>query len=253
MKSRIPIIAGNWKMYKTDQEAKELASSLKKSLGQVDGVRIVLCPPFTALTTVHSIIKDSKLELGAQNMHWEVEGAFTGEVSAQMLLALGCRYVILGHSERRSYFSEDDQVINKKVKTAVKGGLIPIICVGEKLDQREKGITEQVVEKQVKGVFNDLSEEDATKTTIAYEPVWAIGTGKTATPQQANDVHIFIRELLSRIYGQKTADKVNILYGGSVKPENSRDLLAQSDIDGALVGGASLHSELFEKIAKSIT
>ncbi|MCJ7507174.1 MAG: triose-phosphate isomerase [candidate division Zixibacteria bacterium] len=249
--TKIPIIAGNWKMYKTSEEAKILASDLKNRLAQVSGVKIVLCPPFTALPTVYSIIKDSNLQLGAQNMHWEKEGAFTGEVSAEMLLAVGCRYVILGHSERRTYFSEDNQMINKKVKSAVKSGLIPIICVGEKLKEREKGNTENVVKEHVSGAFQGLSKENATKTVIAYEPVWAIGTGKTATSKQANDVHIFIRQLLSEIYDQKTAQDINVLYGGSVKPENSKELLAQSDIDGALVGGASLDADSFEKIVKS--
>jgi triosephosphate isomerase (TIM) len=252
-KMRIPIIAGNWKMYKTSEEARSLASDLKGRLAKASGVKIVLCPPFTALPTVYSVIKDSNLKLGAQNMHWEKEGAFTGEISAEMILGIGCRYVILGHSERRTYFSENNQMINKKVKSAVKSGLIPIICVGEKLEEREKGKTEDVVEEHVIGAFQGLSKENATKTVIAYEPVWAIGTGKTASPKQANEVHIFIRQLLSEIYDQKIADNIDILYGGSVKPENSEELLAQSDIDGALVGGASLDADSFEKIVNSIS
>jgi len=240
-------------MYKSSEEARILASDLKNRFAKVSGVKIVVCPPFTALPTIYTVIKNSNLQLGAQNMHWEKEGAFTGEVSAEMLLAVGCRYVILGHSERRTYFSEDNQMINKKVKSAVKSGLVPIICVGEKLEEREKGKTKDVVEEHVIGAFQGLSKENATKTVIAYEPVWAIGTGKTASPKQANEVHIFIRQLLSETYDQKTADNIDILYGGSVKPENAEELLAQSDIDGALVGGASLDADSFEKIVNSIS
>ena len=249
---RIPIVAGNWKMSKDNREAKELASDLKNRLSSVSTAKIVLCPPFTALSAVWSIIRDSNLELGAQNMHWEKEGAFTGEISAQMLLTVGCKYVILGHSERRILFGEDNQMINRKVKSAVNAGLIPLICVGEKLQERETEVTEKVVEDQIKEVYRDLSGEDALKTVIAYEPVWAIGTGKTATPGQANDVHIFIRSLLSGIYDRETADRISVLYGGSVKSDNSKELLSQSDIDGALVGGASLDCNSFEKIIRSV-
>ena len=250
--TRIPIIAGDWKMNKDIREAKELASDLRNRLSSLSEVKAVLCPPFIALSVVASVIKGSNLELGAQNMHWEKEGAFTGEISAQMLLTAGCKYVILGHSERRILFGETNQMINKKVKSAINAGLIPIICVGEKLEEREKGITEEVVEDHIKGAYQNLSIEDAIKTVIAYEPVWAIGTGKTATPGQANNVHIFIRNLLSKMYDKKTADSINILYGGSVKPDNSKELLSQSDIDGALVGGASLDSNSFEKIVRSV-
>lgn len=250
--TRIPIIAGNWKMNKNNQEAEKLASDLRDRLSSLSGVKAILCPPFIALSVVASVVKGSNLELGAQNMHWEKEGAFTGEVSAQMLLTAGCKYVILGHSERRILFGETNQMINKKVKSAINSGLIPIICVGEKLEEREKGITEEVVEDHIKGAYQDLPIEDAIKTVIAYEPVWAIGTGKTATPGQANNVHTFIRNLLSKMYDKKTADSINILYGGSVKPDNSKELLSQSDIDGALVGGASLDSNSFEKIVRSV-
>lgn len=249
---RTPIVASNWKMNKTSQEAGKLASSLKDKLDKIDKVKIVLCPPFTALSTVYPVIKDSNIELGAQDMHWEEKGAFTGEISAQMLLTLGCKFVILGHSERRSYFNEDNWLINKKVKSAIQSGLIPIICVGEKLEEKEKGITEKVVEDHTRGAYQDLSKVDALKTVVAYEPVWAIGTGKTATPKQANEVHIFIRKLLAKMYDKEVADKVNILYGGSVKPENSGELFAQSDIDGGLIGGASLNVDSFEKIVKSV-
>ncbi len=249
---RIPIIAGNWKMNKDIREAKELASDLRDRLSSLSGVRIVLCPPFISLPVVSSVIEGSTLELGAQNMHWEKEGAFTGEISAQMLLAVGCKYVILGHSERRILFDETNQMINKKIKSAMDAGLIPLICVGETLKERERGVTQEIVEDHVRGGYQDLTKENAVKTVIAYEPVWAIGTGRTATPQQANDVHIFIRNLLSRMYDRKTADSINVLYGGSVKPDNSKELLSQSDIDGALVGGASLEIDSFERITRSI-
>ena len=248
---RIPIIAGNWKMYKTEKEAFQLASELRKGLKDVNGVKVILCPPFTSLSSVRKAIENSLILLGAQNMHWEEKGAYTGEISPDMLLTVGCKYVIIGHSERRSYFSETDEFVNLKVKSALKFDLSPIICVGEKLDQREANKTEEVVEIQVKGAFKNLSAQEAEKTIIAYEPVWAIGTGRTATPQQANEVHTFIRELLSSEFGKQCADKINILYGGSVKPENSKELLGMPEIDGALVGGASLDAEFFEKIVRN--
>ncbi len=248
---RVPIIAGNWKMHKTEQEAFRLASDLKRRLAHVEAVKVVICPPFTSLSSAKKAIEDSKLLLGAQNMCWEEEGAYTGEISPPMLLGTGCAYVILGHSERRSYFSETDESVNSKVKSALEFGLSPIICVGEKLEQREANKTEQIVENQVEGAFRDLDAEQAEKTVIAYEPVWAIGTGRTATPQQANEVHLYIRELLSLRFSKGCSEKINILYGGSVKPENSRELLNMPEIDGALVGGASLDAEAFEKIVKS--
>jgi len=248
---RIPIVAGNWKMYKNDKEAYELASSLKDRLKDVNSVKVVLCPPFTALSSVKKGIEGSDILLGAQNMHWESEGAFTGEISADMLLSLGCSFVILGHSERRHLFGETSEIINRKLKKALDIGLTPIVCVGEKLEEREAGKTEEVVEEHIKGAFDGLGLEQAKKVVIAYEPVWAIGTGKTATPKQANEVHRFIREKLSALYSKELADSANILYGGSVKPENAKDLLKQADIDGALVGGASLKSESFEKIVRS--
>jgi triosephosphate isomerase len=248
---RTPIIAGNWKMYKTQEEAFQLASALKQRLSNLNSVKVVLCPPFTALASVKEAIEGSHLLLGAQNMYWEKEGTYTGEVSPEMLLTIGCKYVIVGHSERRSYFFETNQTVNLKVKSALKFGLIPIICVGERLEEREANKTEQVIENHIKGAFADLTGNLAEETVIAYEPVWAIGTGKTATPGQANEVHLFIRELLSSTFGKECADKINILYGGSVKPENSRKLLDMSDIDGALVGGASLDADSFEKIVRS--
>jgi triosephosphate isomerase len=248
---RTRVIAGNWKMYKTDKEAYKLASSLRDRLKDVDSIKVVLCPPYTALSSVKEGILGSNILLGAQNMHWEDEGAFTGEISPRMLLSLGCSYVILGHSERKMYFDETNEIINKKLKKALDIGLTPIVCVGEKLEQREAGETENVVENHIKGAFEGLSQEQAEKVVIAYEPVWAIGTGKTATPKQANDVHRFIREKLKGLYSRDVSEKKIILYGGSVKPDNSNDLLSQVDIDGALVGGASLKPESFEKIVRS--
>jgi len=248
---RTQIIAGNWKMHKTEEEAFQLASDLKQRLKDVKGVKAVICPPFTSLPSVKRAIENSPILLGAQNMHWEEKGAYTGEISPPMLLTTGCKYVILGHSERRSLFFETDEFVNLKVKSALKFNLFPIICVGEKLDQREANKTEEIVENQVRGAFKDLGAQEAERTVIAYEPVWAIGTGRTATPQQANKVHLFIRELLLSEFGKECAEKINILYGGSVKPENSKELLDMPEIDGALVGGASLDAESFEKIIKS--
>lgn len=197
------------------------------------------------------LVKGTAIGLGAQNMYLEDEGAFTGEVSAKMLRAVGCRYVILGHSERRQFFRETDDFINKKVKKALASGLIPIVCVGETLDEREKNITHQVVTTQVKGVLKDVSASDVEKLIIAYEPVWAIGTGRNATPQQAEEVHLLIRKLISELYGPATADRLVIQYGGSVKPDNAADLLAEPDIDGALVGGACLKVDSFAAIIKA--
>jgi triosephosphate isomerase len=248
---RTPIIAGNWKMYKTQEEGFQLASALKQELPDIKQVKVILCPPFTALSSVKEAIEGSDILLGAQNMHWEEKGAYTGEVSPKMLLTIGCKYVIIGHSERRNYFFETNESVNLKIKSALGVGLIPILCVGEKLEEREANKTEQVVENHMKGAFKDLTADLVKKCVIAYEPVWAIGTGKTATPGQANEVHLFIRKLLSSMFGKDCAEKVNILYGGSVKPENSKELLEMFEIDGALVGGASLDADSFEKIVRS--
>jgi triosephosphate isomerase len=248
---RTSIIAGNWKMYKTQKEAFQLASALKQKLSDINSVKVVVCPPFTALASVKQATFGSNILLGAQNMHWEKEGAYTGEISPQMLLTIGCKYVIIGHSERRSYFFETNESVNLKVKSALGFGLIPIVCVGERLEEREANKTEQIIEDHVRGAFADLTADLVKKCVIAYEPVWAIGSGKTATPSQANEVHLFIRELLSSIFSKECAEKVNVLYGGSVKPENSKELLQMSDIDGALVGGASLNADSFEKIVRS--
>jgi triosephosphate isomerase len=249
---RAPIIAGNWKMYKTQKEAFQLASTLKQKLSDINSVKVIVCPPFTALASVKEAIEGSHILLGAQNMHWEREGAFTGEISPQMLLTAGCKYVIIGHSERRNYFFETNENVNLKVKSALGFGLTPIVCVGEKLEEREANKTEQVVEDHIRGAFENLAADSVKKSVIAYEPVWAIGTGRTATPAQANEVHLFARGLLSSMFGQDCAENVNILYGGSVKPENSKELLGMPDIDGALVGGASLDADSFEKIVRSV-
>ncbi len=251
---RTKVIAGNWKMNKDFLQTEELITGLKKALSfDLKGVKMILCPPFTSLELAHRLIQGTPMELGAQNMYHEEEGAFTGEVSPRMLIAVGCRYVILGHSERRQYFHESDAFINKKVKKAIATGLIPIVCVGETLEQREKNVTAQIVTSQVRGVLEGVPAEQVEKLILAYEPVWAIGTGRNATPQQAEEVHALIRNLLSEIYSNSTSDKVIIQYGGSVKPENAADLLWQPNVDGALVGGACLKADSFSAIIKAAT
>jgi len=247
---RRPLIAGNWKMHKTVPQALELVRELKERLKDVKDRDILVCPPFTALHPVGRELKGSNISLGGQNMFYEKEGAFTGEISPIMLKDVGCTYVILGHSERRKIFGETDEVINKKVLSAVENGLIPILCVGETLEERERGETEKVVETQVKEGLKGVSPK--AELVIAYEPVWAIGTGRSATPEMAQEVHQFIREVLTELFGNEKAKTVRILYGGSVKPENAKSLLEMPDIDGALVGGASLKAESFEKIVRSI-
>jgi len=243
---RKPLIAGNWKMHKTVPEAVSLVKELKELLTEIKDREVLVCPPFTAIYAVKSEIEGSPIKLGAQNMFYEEKGAFTGEISPLMLKDLGCSYVILGHSERRHIFGETDELINKKVASAVKHGLVPILCVGELLEERESGKTKSVVERQLLGGLKGLKEGD--EFVIAYEPVWAIGTGKTATPEQAQEVHKFIRELLAENFGREKAERVRILYGGSVKPENIKGLMEMPDIDGALVGGASLRADSFAKI-----
>jgi len=245
-----PLIAGNWKMYTDLTEARKLAIGIKNKVVNVKEVEIVLCPPFVNLLAVYEIIKDTNIKLGAQNLYFEKYGAYTSEINGEMLLGVGCSYVIIGHSERRQYFKESDELLNKKLKAALRVGLTPIFCIGETLEEREKNITEQVIEKQVKEGFKDISKEEMQKIVIAYEPVWAIGTGKTATPQQAQEVHKFIRELITKLYNEKIALEQIILYGGSVKPDNIKGLMAEKDIDGALVGGASLKIDDFVKIIK---
>lgn len=244
------IIAGNWKMHKTIPEAMELVNGLKRELADIESVDIVVIPPYTALTEISDMITGSNIELGAQDVYWEGEGAFTGEISPVMLKDAGVKYVIIGHSERRAYFHETNETVNKKVKAALSAGLIPIMCVGEKLEEREKGITFEVVKGHVDEGLKGLSKDDALKVIIAYEPVWAIGTGKNAAPEQAEDVHRYIRKLLGELYDEDAADDIRIQYGGSVKPDNIKDLINQDDIDGALVGGASLKIEQFVPIVR---
>jgi triosephosphate isomerase len=249
---RQKIIAGNWKMNKDIVEAKALAEELKKDVGGVTHPVVLICPAFTALTEVSMLLKDSEIQVGGQNMHEADSGAYTGEISAEMLLTSGCTYVILGHSERRAIFSETDKLVNAKAIKALASGLKPIVCVGETLDQREKGIMEKVIEEQITGSLDSLSESDIDKTTIAYEPVWAIGTGKVATPEQAEEVHLHIRKLLTAKYGNEAAEKTTILYGGSVKASNAAGLFEKENIDGALIGGASLKADEFAAIVKAM-
>jgi triosephosphate isomerase len=242
---RRPVIAGNWKMNKTSIEARDLAQKLIPLVSGVMGRDIVLAPPFTSLQAVAEAIKGTSIGLSAQNMHWEDKGAFTGEISAEMLLALGCKYVIIGHSERRQYFGETDETVNKKLRQALSKGLFPIACVGETLKEREAGKANEIIERQITGALKGVSAAEMQKIIIAYEPVWAIGTGKTATPEQANGIHSFIRKKIEIAYGREVADALRIQYGGSVTPENVSALMTMPDIDGALVGGASLKPESF--------
>ncbi|MEL7564807.1 MAG: triose-phosphate isomerase [Dehalobacterium sp.] len=244
---RQPIIAGNWKMFKTPDESVGLVRELKSLLNNSQ-VEIVICPPFVDLPGVISNLGDSGIKVGAQNMHWEKEGAYTGEVSPLMLTALGCDYVIIGHSERRQFFAETDETVNKKVKAAFAHGLKPIVCVGESLAQREAGITESLVESQVRKGLEDISLKEAENLVLAYEPIWAIGTGKTASAEDAEKVISHIRRVLDDMFGPETGAKVRIQYGGSVKPDNIKELMEKPNIDGALVGGASLKADSFSKI-----
>jgi triosephosphate isomerase len=237
-------------MNKTVAEAVELVSGLKKNLDGVKDREILVCPTFTCLSKVSEVIKGSNISLGGQNMHWESKGAFTGEISGKMLVDVGCKYVIIGHSERRQLFGETDETVNKKIKAAFSNGLIPVACVGETLDEREKNITFKVIDRQVKAGLAGLTPEQANTIVIAYEPVWAIGTGKTATPAQAQEVHAYIRKIYGELCGKTAGENVRILYGGSVKPDNTKELMSQPDIDGALVGGASLELDSFTKIVK---
>lgn len=248
--ARRKIIAGNWKMNKTSTEAKTLVEHLVHQLGKFDKADLVICPPFTAISIAHDLLgSHSNIALGAQNMHEKTSGAYTGEISAPMLRDLFVRYVILGHSERRQYFGEKDDLINAKAQTAFAHSLRPIICVGETLDQREADQTAMIVESQVRGSCAGFTPEQWEETIIAYEPVWAIGTGKTATPDQAQEVHALIRKVVSEMAGDKVAARLRIQYGGSVKPDNAAELLTMPDIDGALVGGASLDAASFTAIA----
>lgn len=245
---RTPLIAGNWKLFKTVREASELVDALKPLIQSAQGVEVVVAPVFTALTTVATVAAGSAIKVAAQDCYWEAEGAFTGEVSPKLLKDAGCSHVIIGHSERRQYFGETDETVNKKTKAAVAEGLVVLMCVGETLAERESGDTFKVIETQVKGGLQGISAADLRQLVIAYEPVWAIGTGKTASDEQAQEVHAFIRRLVAKLYSQADAETIRILYGGSVKPENVKGLMGQLDIDGALVGGASLKADSFAAI-----
>ncbi|MBN2483082.1 MAG: triose-phosphate isomerase [Candidatus Omnitrophica bacterium] len=249
--ARKPFIAGNWKMYKTTNEAVELAGSLVKEIGKFVHADIALCPTYTVLNDVYKTIENSVITLGAQNVYWESEGAYTGEISPIMVKDTGAEYVIIGHSERRKYFSETDSTVNKKVKAVLAIGLTPIICIGETLEEREQNKTMDVIKTQLEGGLEGFAALDVLNSVIAYEPIWAIGTGKTATPEQAEEVHAFIRTWLEEKYTSSTSDQIRILYGGSVKPENIRELMQKENIDGALVGGASLKKDSFVSIVKN--
>lgn len=246
---RTPIIAGNWKMFKTVGEAVAFVNEVKGK-AEVDGVESVICAPFTNLPALVEAVKGTKLKIGAQNMHWEESGAFTGEISGAMLKDLGVEYVVLGHSERRAYFAETDETVNKKVHAAFKYGLTPIICVGEKLEEREAGNTKQVCKEQTEAALQGLTAEQVAQAVIAYEPIWAIGTGKSSTAEDANEVIRYIRELVQNQFGNDAAERIRIQYGGSVKPGNVREYLSQSDIDGALVGGASLEPASYTQLVE---
>jgi len=242
--SRIPLIAGNWKMNNTKRETLDFLSSFLPKVENIT-IEMAICPPFTDLYAAAEKLKGTKVKLGAQNMHWEETGAFTGEVSPLMLKEIPCDYVIIGHSERRQYFAETDETVNKKIKSAIKHNIAPIVCVGESLAQREEGITIDFVMTQVENALKDIKPEDAKKIVFAYEPIWAIGTGKTASASDAQEVIGAIRNKIEKLYNKDVAEEVRILYGGSVKPENIKELMAEADIDGALVGGASLKPDSF--------
>jgi triosephosphate isomerase len=249
---RRPIVAGNWKMNKLVGQSIDLAAEVKRRLSGFDAADIVLCPPFTALKSVGDLIRFSDVKLGAQNLHWEAEGAYTGEVSAAMLQDLACEYVIIGHSERRAYFGETDEGVNRKARAALDAGLKPIICFGETLEQREAGRTEEVVREQVQHGLDGLAER-LSDAVIAYEPVWAIGTGRTATTAQAQEAHAFIRGMIGEMAGPPVAASIRIQYGGSVKPSNAGELFGQPDVDGGLIGGASLQADSFVGIVEATT
>jgi triosephosphate isomerase len=248
---RKKLIAGNWKMNKTSADAVSLARELVLSVGSQPDVEVVICPPFTALEAVAAAIDGSLIKLGAQNMHFEASGAFTGEIAAPMLRALFATHVILGHSERRTLFGETDDLVNRKVLAALKNQLRPILCVGESLAEREAGSTLRVVQAQTEKALEGVSREMAPSVVIAYEPVWAIGTGKVASSEQAQEVHGFIRGLLTKLHGEPAAQRVRILYGGSMKPANAPELLTQKDIDGGLIGGASLEARSFAELIRA--
>jgi len=245
---RKPFIAGNWKLNKTPNETIALLEELKPLIAGVEDVDVAVMPPYTSINVATFLLKNSNIKVGSQNMYHETKGAYTGEVSAAMIRELGCEYVIIGHSERRTIFGETDEVINKKIIAAIAEDLTPIFCVGETLEEREAGNLESVISTQIKDGLSGIA--DIKGLVIAYEPVWAIGTGKTATPEQANEVHIYIRSLIKELYGEEKAEATRIQYGGSMKPANAKELMAQPDIDGGLIGGAALVAEDFAAIIK---
>jgi len=250
---RKTVIAGNWKMNKNLAEAKELVNGIKSALeGKTLNADVIVCPPYVNIATVVELAAGSVVKVGAQNMYFEESGAYTGEISADMLKSVGAEYVILGHSERRTIFGESDETINKKMKKALEAGLKPIFCIGETLEERESGTMKSVIAKQVKGGLAGIPERDLAEIIVAYEPVWAIGTGKTASPDQAQEVHAYIRGMLKDMYSEAAAEAMTIQYGGSVKPDNAKELMGMKDIDGALVGGACLKADSFAGIITAV-
>ncbi|MGC9323551.1 MAG: triose-phosphate isomerase [Desulfomonilia bacterium] len=248
---RKPLIAGNWKMFKTNGEAESFATDLKKRLVKLDDDReVLICPPYIYISRLAAAFAHTPVSVGSQNVFWEEQGAFTGEIGPAMLASIGATHVIIGHSERRQYFSETDETVNRRIKAALSASLTPIVCVGETLQQREQGQTFTVIHGQVTRGLSQLNKDQARGIVVAYEPIWAIGTGKTATPQIAQEVHAYIRGILSDLFGKEISDTTRILYGGSVKPDNIDALMAEEDIDGALVGGASLDAASFERIIR---
>ena len=247
--SRKPIIAGNWKMNNTIAQTEALLKDLKPLVVDAD-CEVVVCTPFTSLAKAIELTKNTNIAVGAENVHWAEKGAFTGEISAEMLTELGVKYVIIGHSERRQYFNETDETVNKRVKAALAAGLKPIICIGETLAEREGGKVEEVLVRQTTGAFADIDAKELKNIVIAYEPVWAIGTGKTATAQQANDTIKIVRDTIAKLYGKSEADKMRIQYGGSMNPKNAKELMAMEEIDGGLIGGASLKALDFSQVVK---
>lgn len=249
---RKPIVGGNWKMNKgTPNETVDMLESLIPQVEGINTVEIIIAAPFTVLTSAYKVLKNTNIKLGAQNMYYEDKGAYTGEISPQFLKEIGVEFVILGHSERRDIFKESDALINKKLKKALSMNLKTIVCIGEHLEEKEPGKTKDILQYQINETFKDLSKEEMIKTVIAYEPIWAIGTGKTATPEQAEEIHIFIRNLLSQKFDKETADSIRIQYGGSIKPDNAEDLFNKNNIDGGLVGGASLQANSFFQIIEA--
>lgn len=244
---RKKLIAANWKMYKAPDEARAFVTAFRPLLANLQA-EIVFCPPFICIPAVLESVKGTRIGIGGQNMFWEKEGAYTGEISGPMLKAAGCSHVIIGHSERRQYFGETDETVNRKLKAALAADLQPIVCVGEFLEEREAGLTEEILRRQCNIAFSGISGVEAAPLIVAYEPIWAIGTGKTATPEMAAEAHELIREQVAKAFGDETAADIRILYGGSVKPENAKALMSQVEIDGALVGGASLDPQSFAKI-----